>query len=670
MHDTNPLIVPPIAEIFCSGFSTHHLTAIRSSLEKIQIAVHPLSMDQMVGGVELLDIGILLVQFENRSFDSVLSCLIELRSKRPNITLVIMSSDLTPQQTQDLINNLEVFAFLQNDKGLVKNLQYAIENQNDRSTYENSLRKIQEQNKNLEILNLNLESLVQERTHKEFEANRETEVSLKSIQSILGFIKMVSRSETIEDLMIQIRNDFKRFYGLMPPVFVLLKENDDLRVSYFQGKQFTEKKRFNLNANHLFRSEDPNQLRAELSNFFGRPYGTISVHRFEFKSSELRSLSAKMILEQSLSNQSRDEFTHYLAERWSIVNMALENILLKEGVEGIAKQWAKTFNKMKDPILILDKEYRMTLSNSDFHKSKELTCHQAFARSNKPCKDCPIKETFSSGKAQASNIHLEGRIYKVHSYPIRLTGSERTSHVINQYVDITQSVELQSKVVQGEKLAAVGLLAGNIAHELNNPLTGIFSMAQLMLQDLQPGTNTYKDLVEVKEAARRCQRIIKDLLDFSSVGGGSKASVVDINEMTAKTLPLLKMSMRELNSDFQLSSEPLFTNCNPQLFQQVIFNLVNNACQAMKEGDQLVVITQARGDRAEVVIRDTGSGIPDEIREFIFDPFFTTKEEGKGTGLGLSMSRAVIERYKGTLRLNDEYKDGTEFIISLPRVKA
>lgn len=670
MHDSNPLLAPPIAEVFCAGFNPNHFSNIRSSLQKVQIESHPFSIEQMVGGSELLDIKILLVKLEKHNFTSTLTHLLELRQRRPSATLVAMGADLETDHIQDLINRLEVFAILRDDSQLLANLQEVIENQNEKSSYTQSLRKIQEQNRNLETLNQNLEGLVQERTKKEFEANRETEVYLKGIQSILGFIKMISRTESVEDLLNQVRNDFKRFYGLMPPVLILLKANNDLRVSYFQGKQFSEKRQFNSNSSQAFLSEDTNLLRGELSNFFGRPYGNISVHKFEFKSSELSNLSAKVIFEHSLNNQNRNDFVHYLSERWSIINMALETILLRDGLESIAKQWAKTFNKMKDPILILDGNYKMTLSNSDFHKDKTKTCHQAFANSNKSCKDCPIKDTFATGTAQSANIHIDGKLYKVHSYPIRLGGSERTSHVINQYVDITQSAELQSKVVQGEKLAAVGLLAGNIAHELNNPLTGIYSMAQLLLKDLVPTTNTAKDLTEVKEAALRCQRIIKDLLDFSSVGAESKATVVDVNQMIAKTLPLLKMAMRELNSDIQLWDKPLFTNCNPQLFQQVIFNLVNNACQAMSEGNELIVRTQQKGDQVEIIIRDTGSGIPDDIREFIFDPFFTTKEEGKGTGLGLSMSRAVIERYKGTLQLNDEYKNGTEFVISLPRVKS
>ena len=126
--------------------------------------------------------------------------------------------------------------------------------------------------------------------------------------------------------------------------------------------------------------------------------------------------------------------------------------------------------------------------------------------------------------------------------------------------------------------------------------------------------------------------------------------------------------MRSLNSEIRLWPKPLFVRCNPQLLQQVIFNLVSNACQAMKDGDQLTVTTGLCGSSAEITVRDTGPGIPEEVRKFIFDPFFTTKKEGKGTGLGLSLSQSVIEKSGGKLTLNKEHTEGAEFIVSLPVV--
>ncbi len=591
------------------------------------------------------------------------------RHKNQQITFVIIPDQLNSEQISQLINQAQIFSFITHKDELNEGLMQAKQDLLLKESYFQKLKQVKKQNRQLEILNQNLENLVHERTKKEFVASQETEVSLKDMQSILSFIKLISFAGSIEDLMNEVRGEYKKFHAIMPPVLLLTAGQSEIKFFYFQGKQFTQKIHFNSHQQKDLRTLNEIDLRSHLSNIFGRPFGAITIFDLEFQSRELKPTTAKMIFEHSLSSQNKNDFYDYSQERWPIINRAVENILLKESLQESAKQWSKTFNQIKDPILILNENYQMTLSNNELHRNKKSTCFQAFAHGTAPCLGCPIKKTFESGEPQFSDIHIEGRFYKVHSYPIRLADGGDVTHVINQYTDTTASVNLRSRVIQSEKMAAVGLLAGNIAHELNNPLTGIYSLSALLLEDLDKNSNTFKDLTEVKDAAARCQRIIKDLLDFSSVGADSKTKKIDINEMVSKTLPLLKMAMRNLNSELILSEQPLWVECNPQLLQQVIFNLVNNACQAMGEGGKLTVITSESGSSVQIIVRDTGSGIPDDIKSFIFDPFFTTKEEGKGTGLGLSMSKSVIERYNGRLILNEKYKEGTEFLINLPAVK-
>jgi len=266
---------------------------------------------------------------------------------------------------------------------------------------------------------------------------------------------------------------------------------------------------------------------------------------------------------------------------------------------------------------------------------------------------------------QSADIYCLGKTFRLHSFPILLENQDRVTHVIHQYVDMTDTRDLQGRVVQGEKMAAIGMLAGNVAHELNNPLTGIYSLSDLLLGELDEKSNTYKDLVEVRDAAKRCQTIIKDLLEFSDVGL-RKMQVIDLNSVISKTLPLLKMALRNHNCKLSLAEEILPAEIQPQLFQQVIFNLVNNGCQAMDESGDLFIESVKESGWAVITIRDTGPGIPESLQDVIFDPFFTTKDEGEGTGLGLSMSRSVIETFEGTLTLNREYTDGSEFVIKLP----
>jgi two-component system, NtrC family, sensor kinase len=594
----------------------------------------------------------------------------KLKKNWPNLPLAVVFNDLAAEQVSEMINDCDVFILRTNANQVRDNIQLIFEEEKRRTDLLEGLQVVRRQNEQLEVLNQNLEDLVLQRTSKDYEASQQAEVSLKEIQQILNFLKNISRAATLEDLLYETGNEFKKFQGLRPPILMLYSAESGGRLFYFQGRQLVKKVISSTDVHSLFtHSQSAQNLQHSLSNLLGRPFSSVYKRDVAFKSEDLIHTQALLIFEHSLHDLGLMNLGEFGEERWSIINMALENIILKEGLEDIARQWAKTFNQMSDPILIVDQNYQIALSNSNFHREGDKTCYKVFAGRDKPCVECPMSKTFSSGLPQSSDISLSRKIYRVNSYPIHLAKEGRVSHVINQYADVTATVDLRSQVIQGEKMAAVGLLAGNIAHELNNPLTGISSLSELLLTEIDSNSNTYKDLKEVKDASARCQRIIKDLLDFSSLGSDSKTRKLNLVQIVGKTLPLLKVSMRAINTDISLDDDSLWVEGAPQLLQQVIFNLVNNACQAMQDGDRLSVWVKRQGNQAEIGVRDTGSGIPVELREQIFEPFFTTKENGKGTGLGLSMSRTIIERFGGKLILNQEYTKGTEFLIYLPLVE-
>ena len=653
-------------ELLYQGLNQNQIQGLKKELKDHNLDWNLQGSESLSVSINQKSVKIFLFRINPARFQEDMEALIQIHKENPGLTLLVMGSISRTEQVSCLINQAKVFAVIDEKDSLIEILRKAYEASLDKSQYHSNLQKLKTQNKQLETLNQNLEELVHERTKKDFEANKKAELSVKRMRSILAFIKSISRSHGIQDLMDEVRNEFRRFRGVMPPVFALKKDLKEIQFFYFQGKQFTEKTKWVSDGESFLKANNKSGIRSDLGHFFGRPYGSVIVHDFDFQSTELKMVHASMIFEHSLGLEALKEFQNDLNQRLSIVNMALENILLRKSLEDITKQWAETFNKMKDPIIIVKQDYRISLSNGEYHNKKDKICYQNFASQDKPCQSCPMIQTLSTGKPHSDDIHVGGKVYRVHSYPIRLMESDSVDYVINQYVDISQSINLQSQVIQSEKMAAIGLLAGNIAHELNNPLTGIHSLSELLLDDFDKQGNSYRDLTEIREAAARCQRIIKDLLDFSSVGNDSRVQNINVNNMVSKTLPLLKMAMRSLNSEIRLWPKPLFVRCNPQLLQQVIFNLVSNACQAMEDGDLLTVMTGLRDSWVEIMVRDTGSGIPQEVRKFIFDPFFTTKKEGKGTGLGLSLSQSVIEKSGGNLKLNEDYTQGTEFIISLP----
>ena len=149
-----------------------------------------------------------------------------------------------------------------------------------------------------------------------------------------------------------------------------------------------------------------------------------------------------------------------------------------------------------------------------------------------------------------------------------------------------------------------------------------------------------------------------------------KLQEISLAEIVDRTMPLLKTTIRNHRCYLHLEDRETLVAADPQLMQQVVFNLVTNACQAMKDGGNLEIITHViqDGQQVELIISDSGPGIPETIREKIFEPFFTTKNESQGTGLGLSLSLEIIKKMGGHIRLETEMNKGSQFIVTLPFV--
>lgn len=234
----------------------------------------------------------------------------------------------------------------------------------------------------------------------------------------------------------------------------------------------------------------------------------------------------------------------------------------------------------------------------------------------------------------------------------------------------------EAEVAQGEKLASIGLLASGIAHELNNPLTGVLTFASLLRKKMPAGSTDAEDLDLVIQETRRCASIIRRLLDFAR-------EKVPANGHFALN-PLIEDVVRFVDRPATLQHVEIVTRLAPDLPQvwgdadlvkQVVLNILVNATQAI-EGQGRVVIESRRvdgkepGERpmVEFSIRDNGCGIPQANLQRIFDPFFTTKAVGKGTGLGLSVSYGIVKAHGGTIKVESVVGEGSTFRVQLPTV--
>jgi CheY-like chemotaxis protein/two-component sensor histidine kinase len=232
------------------------------------------------------------------------------------------------------------------------------------------------------------------------------------------------------------------------------------------------------------------------------------------------------------------------------------------------------------------------------------------------------------------------------------------------------SAEFQSKLVQTEKMAALGRMVSGIAHELNNPLTAIMGYAQLLLSH---GLRQ-DQLVEARrvfEEAERASRIVKNLLYFAREEKPERTRV-NANEIVERALALRSYELRVQNITVECDLAPDLpaTMADPHQLQQAILNLVVNAEQALvlSRGKGTITIrTRAKSEtRIAVEVADDGPGVPKEIASRIFEPFFTTKPPGIGTGLGLSIVYGIVQQHEGEVTLENSASGGARFVIELP----
>ena len=237
----------------------------------------------------------------------------------------------------------------------------------------------------------------------------------------------------------------------------------------------------------------------------------------------------------------------------------------------------------------------------------------------------------------------------------------------------------QAETVRGEKLASVGLLASGVAHELNNPLTGILTFSHLVRQKMPDKSPDAEDMDLVIRETKRCAAIIKRLLDFAREKHPEK-KFNDINQVIEDTVRIVERPAHlrdiEITLDLDRTLSPIWIDADQ--IKQVVMNMVVNAQHAVEEKGSIAISTRrvmhpqpsAQNSEpvpmVEIAIVDTGCGIPEKNLRRIFDPFFTSKDVGKGTGLGLSVSHGIVEAHGGHIQVQSKMGEGSTFSVFLP----
>ena len=239
--------------------------------------------------------------------------------------------------------------------------------------------------------------------------------------------------------------------------------------------------------------------------------------------------------------------------------------------------------------------------------------------------------------------------------------------------DLTETQQLEDRLVHSERLASIGRLAAGVAHEIGNPITGIACLAQNLREERETDTEIIVISNQIVEQTKRVSRIVQSLMSFAHAGGRQQNLYpVSLAEVTQDAIALLSLNRRGTEVRFfNLCDPDHLADGDPQRLAQVLINLLTNARDASEPGGAIRVRSEVAEQTVYLIVEDEGSGIPQSIQDRLFEPFFTTKDPGEGTGLGLALVYSIVEEHYGQIDIDSpadlETQRGTRFRITLPR---
>jgi two-component system, NtrC family, sensor kinase len=334
-------------------------------------------------------------------------------------------------------------------------------------------------------------------------------------------------------------------------------------------------------------------------------------------------------------------------------------------------------------LLCIDSELRINLSNKQALLLFEPASTRILGKSlfdvlkldssgQEILRDAFLYETSITNKEILLRIGSEARYFTLNLSFYKSRIPKELGAVVILH-DITEYKRLQETTYATEKLVAMGQLAAGVAHELNTPLGNIIGYALLINEAIPDGEKINRYVSIVTHEARRCSRIIDDLLRYAR-GDGCQPESSDLNAVVENVIDTIINCQGErlgivLSRD--LTKKKPIVHAGSGLIDIVLVNLIMNAIQAaqvkMKDGRVRVRTRAGENGYATVIVEDNGLGVPPDLRHRIFDPFFTTKDVGQGTGFGLAISQALVSRLGGSLMFDSSYDNGARFILKLRR---
>ncbi len=342
------------------------------------------------------------------------------------------------------------------------------------------------------------------------------------------------------------------------------------------------------------------------------------------------------------------------------------------------------FDNIPTCVYIVDRSYTILAINS--RRSDRIgkapnelvgrKCYEKLFGNSTPCALCRIGEAFD-GVPSVRNFREWGAKETFVHWEITTVPIRESTNVINRAIvfdeDITEKWVLEAGLIQSEKMASIGQLAANVAHEINNPLAAIIANAQLLLRDLPSADeDTIESLKLIETAGVRAAKIVGDLLESARKEKREEYEEISLNETIQNALSMVSFEIKNRSITVKLELDDKMPNifAHKNKLIGVWINLIVNALGAIESTKGVISIsTRYEKQEYQIIFSDNGKGILPENQEQIFKPFFTTKKVGTGTGLGLFVSLQVIKEHHGDIHFETKPDNGTSFIIIIPNIK-
>lgn len=373
-------------------------------------------------------------------------------------------------------------------------------------------------------------------------------------------------------------------------------------------------------------------------------------------------------------SRSDQDFMQKLAEAIALALHRLEALMESEALN---IQWQATFNALSEPVGIINKRYEILQANRSFTDKAKIRpdqiagvkCYEAMFGRTSPCESCQL------GKKFVLRENKDLRVYDVSSQSVAFV-TEEEEVFVHLYRDITEQQRLEKQLLESTKLAELGIIGSSIAHELNNPVGGILSFAQLIKMDLSPTDPLYEEIIEIENGARRCKEIIQNLLSFARDPAVDRIEDMDLRDVISRAIKIVELKTRSkgIQVTYVEPNEAFAYRGHFNLLSQALQNILQNALESLDTKLKTIrgfnamidVRLKKNAESILITIEDNGPGISPSIISRVKEALFTTKDPSVNPGLGLAITERIITDHGGSIEVNSDAHVKTSISIRLP----